>query len=239
MELLPGMVTVYDAPGPLEGKEVIPALVRQGLTARLVLESFVTRMLNVDLEFRPGAQVSRMGERDAATEVPTVPGDWEGIARQLQEVDIASALASVERTLASANAILTSPEVKQTIHELPQLMSELHRTVNTADREVTALSREARDAIAGASASLQKTLGSAQTLATNLDREATSTLLTARSTFNDAGTTIAAANALLDPRGRTMIQVQRTVDDLAVASARLRNLAERVDRDPAVLVRGR
>jgi hypothetical protein len=29
------------------------------------------------------------------------------------------------------------------------------------------------------------------------------------------------------------------VDDLAATSARLRNFAERVDRDPAVLVRGR
>jgi paraquat-inducible protein B len=33
--------------------------------------------------------------------------------------------------------------------------------------------------------------------------------------------------------------VQRTLDDLAATSARLRNLAERVDRDPSVLVRGR
>jgi hypothetical protein len=33
--------------------------------------------------------------------------------------------------------------------------------------------------------------------------------------------------------------VQRTIDDLAVTAARLRNVAERVDRDPAVLLRGR
>jgi paraquat-inducible protein B len=239
MELLPGMVTIYDAPGALQGKEVIPGLVQKGLTARLVLESFVTRMSNVDLEFRPGAQVSRMAEGGSAPEVPTVPGDWEGIEKQLQEVNVASTLASVERTLASADAILNSPELKQTIHELPQLMSELRRTVNTVDREVAGLSREARVALAGASASLEKTLGSVQTLAGNLDREATSTMVTARATLKTAGTTFESANVLLDPRGRTMIQVQRTVDDLAVASARLRNLTERVDRDPAVLVRGR
>jgi paraquat-inducible protein B len=239
MELMPGMVKVYDAPSAVDDRQVIPTLVRQGLTARLVLESFVTKMLNVDLEFRPGAKVSRMGQVATAPEVPTVPGDLEGIMQQLQEVDVASTLASVERTLASVNGILTSPEVKQTIQELPKLVGDLRHAVNTVDREVAGLSHDGRQAIAAASLSLQKTLASVQTLAVDLDREATSTLVEARGTFKSANKALAGANVVLDPRGRTMIQVQRAVDDLAAASARVRNLAERVDRDPAVLVRGR
>jgi paraquat-inducible protein B len=239
MELFPGTIRVYDAQLPDDGEDVIPGLVRRGLTARLVLESFVTRLLNVDLEFRPGAQASRLGETTSAPEVPTVPGEWEGIAKQLQEADIAAALASVKQTLASVSEIVTSPEVKQTIRELPRLIADLRRTVNTVDREVTDVSRDGRAAIAGASASLQKTLASVQTLAANLDREGTSTLVAARGVLKSASTTVEGTNVLLDPRGRTVIQVQRAVDDLAAAAARLRNLMERVDRDPSVLVRGR
>ena len=241
MELFPETVTVYGGAPPKDA-DLVPELVRRGLTARLVLESFVTRLLSVDLDFRPGAQVSRRGEAAPASEVPTVPGDWEALAKQLQEVDIAAAVQSVQQTLGSLNAILTSPEVKQTIRDLPLLVSDLRhtvhsvdRTVNTIDREVTALSREARSAIA----SVDKTLAAAQTLIADLDREATSTLVTARGTFETASTTFADANALLDPRGHTMTQVQRAVDDLSVAVGRLRNFAERVDRDPSVLVRGR
>jgi paraquat-inducible protein B len=241
MELFPETVTVYGGPAPKDA-DLVPDLVRRGLTARLVLESFVTRLLNVDLDFRPGAQVSRLGEAGPAPEVPTVPGDWEALAKQLQEVDLAAAVRSFQQTLATVNEILTSPEVKQTIHELPLLMADLRRTVNSADRtvntidrEVTALSREARTAIA----SLDKTLAAAQTLVADVDREATATLVTARGTFETANITFAEANALLDPRGRTMTQVQRAVDDVAVAAGRLRNFAERVDRDPSVLVRGR
>jgi paraquat-inducible protein B len=241
MELFPETVTVYGGAPPKEG-DLVPELVRRGLTARLVLESFVTRLLNVDLDFRPGAQVSRLGEPTAVPEVPTVPGDWEALAKQLQEVDIAAALHSAQRTLASVDAILTGPEVKQTIHDLPLLVGELRhtvnsldRTVNTIDREVAGLSRAASVAIA----SLDKTLAGVQTLVADLDREATSTLAAARGTIVNANTTVDEANALLDPRGRTMTQVQRAVDDLAVAAGRLRNVAERVDRDPSVLVRGR
>ena len=234
MELLPDTVTVYGAPPP-PNEAAVPELVRRGMTARLVLESFVTRLLNVDLDFRPGAHVSRLGGTTAAPEVPTVPGDWEGIAKQLQEADVAAVLAGAQRTLATVDAILTSPEVKQTIEQLPLLVSDLRRTVNTVEREATGLSRQGRATLAN----VDKTLASVQTLIADLDREATSTLAAARGTFESASTTVDEANALLDPRGRTMMQVQRTLDDLAAAAARLRHFAERVDRDPGVLVRGR
>ena len=179
--------------------------------------------------------MSRLGGTTAAPEVPTVPGDWEGITKQLQEADVAAVLAGAQRTLATVDAILTSPEVKQTIEQLPLLVSDLRRTVNTVEREAAGLSRQGRATLAN----VDKTLASVQTLIADLDREATSTLAAARGTFESASTTVDEANALLDPRGRTMMQVQRTLDDLAAAAARLRNFAERVDRDPSVLVRGR
>jgi paraquat-inducible protein B len=57
--------------------------------------------------------------------------------------------------------------------------------------------------------------------------------------FQNANIAVDGANALLDPNGHTVIQLQRAVEDLAATAARLRRFAERVDRDPAVLVRGR
>jgi phospholipid/cholesterol/gamma-HCH transport system substrate-binding protein len=238
MELRPETVTVYGA-APPKTEDLVPDMVRRGLTAQLVLESFVTRLLEVDLDFRPGAQVSRLGGTGRTPEVPTVPGEWEGITKQLQEADIAAAVASVKQTFNTVNEILTSAEVKQTVRELPLLVTDLRRTVNTIDREVTAFSREGRTALASASASLEKTLGSVDTLARDLDREAPGAFAAARGTFEHAGATLDHVDVLLDPRGRTMVQVQRAVDDLAATAARLRNFSERVDRDPSVLVRGR
>ena len=239
MELMPGTVTLYGAPGPDGENVVVPSLVERGLAAQLVMESFVTHMQNVDLDFRPGVKSSRLGLSTTVPEVPTVPGDFEAITKKLEQIDIAKALEAFERTLASVNGILESPEVKQTIRELPGLVITARHTLNTIDREVAALSGTGREAIAGSAASLQKTLASVQTLAANLDREAASTLGAARGTLKRADTALDGANVLLDPRGRTVIQVQRGVDDLAAAAARLRNLAERVDRDPSILVRGR
>ena len=235
---VPGTVTIYGAPAPYD-ENVVPTLVQRGLTAQLVMQSFVTHIQNVDLDFRPGVKASRLGLGTTVPEVPTVPGDFEAITKKLEQIDIAKALEAFERTLASVNGILESPEVKQTIKELPGLVSTARHTLNTIDREVAAFSGTGREAITGSAASLQKTLASVQTLAENLDRETASTLGTVRGTFKRADTALDGANVLLDPRGRTVIQVQRAVDDLAATAARLRNLADRVDRDPSILIRGR
>ena len=71
-------------------------------------------------------------------------------------------------------------------------------------------------------------------LATTLDRDSATTLAALRETLERADATLEAAHALVDPRGHNAIQLQRTLDDFAATSARLRNLAERVDRDPSV-----
>jgi paraquat-inducible protein B len=226
MELVPGMVTLYGQPRP-DSETLVASLVNEGLTAQLVKQSFVTGLLSVELSFRPGAEVSRLGDT-SLPEVPTVPGDLEGLAKQLQTVDIAAALESLQRTLAAAEAVLSNPGLGQAVGELPQVMRSLKRTLGAIEREAGA-----------SSASLQETLAAMRMLATTLDRDGASTLAALRGTLERADATLDAAHTLVDPRGHNAIQLQRTLDDFAAASARLRNLAERVDRDPSVLVRGR
>ena len=120
------------------------------------------------------------------------------------------------------DGILNSPEVKQTIDELPRMVVAFRQTLSTIDREVTSLSGTGRTAIVSTTADLHRTLAAVEKLAGNLDQETASTLAEARGTladargtFKSAGTALEGANIVLDPRGRSMIQIQRAVDDLA------------------------
>jgi len=184
-------------------------------------------MLSVELAFRPGAEVSRFGESGLA-EIPTVPGELEALRKQLQTVDVAAAVESLQRTLASVDAVMRNPGLHHALDRLPATLASLERTLNTVDREVGASSAAARE-----------TLAAVRTLATTLDGEGASTLAALRQTLEKADATLDGVHELVDPHGHTAMQVQRTLDDLAVTAARVRNLAERVDRDPSVLVRGR
>jgi paraquat-inducible protein B len=229
MRVWPDKVAIYGPRTPDD--KLIPTLVAQGLAAQLARQSFVTGLLNVDLDFRPGVQVSRFGGETGVTEVPTIHSDYDAL-KKLEDVDIEGAIRSVQRTFGNLDAILTTPELKQAIKELPGAITSIRHAAQTIDREVTQLSRTGREDIASSTAALRQTLASIQTLATDLDRETASTL-------GRANTTIDATNTVLDPNGRTMIQVQRAIDDIAATAARLRNFVDRVDRDPSILVRGR
>ena len=122
---------------------------------------------------------------------------------------------------------------------MPQITAALKQTVATVDREVTALSHTGRAALSGTEAAVHKTLASIDTLAAHLDNETASTLAALRGTLENANTTLDGTRTLVDPQGETVLQVQRAIDDLAATAARMRNFAERVDRNPSVLVRGR
>ena len=234
MELLPEAVKMYGTRVPH-----VRSLVERGLSGRLVMQSFVTGQLQVELDFRPGVQVPPAGDPSEAIEVPTVPSPFQALTQQLENLDIDGTVAALQHTLNSLDAILTSPALKQTVDDLPALVADLRRTARTVDREVAAFSTTGQRALTESSAALQKTLASVQTLAQNLDREAASTLGEVRATVKKANTAVEGANVLLDQRGATVIQLQRAVDDLAATSARLRSFAERIDRNPSVLLRGR
>jgi phospholipid/cholesterol/gamma-HCH transport system substrate-binding protein len=225
MQLMPDRVTVYGVQPPRE--VLLAALVRDGLTAQLVNQSLVTGMLSVELAFRPGAEVSRFGDT-GLPEIPTVPGELEALRKQLQSVDIAAAVESLQRTLASVDAVMRNPGLKQGLDRLPSTLATLERTLKSVEREVGA-----------SSAGFQETLGAVRSLAASVERDSATTSAALRGTLTNADAVLEGAHAFVDPQGHTAVQAQRAVDDLAATAARLRNLAERLDRDPSVLVRGR
>jgi len=231
MRLWPDKVAIY-GPRTAADDKLVPTLVAQGLTAQLARQSFVTGLLNVDLDFRPSVQASRFGAETGVAEVPAVQSEYDALTTKLEDVDIEGAIRSVQRTLGNLDAVLTTPELKQAIKELPGAVTSVRHAAQTIDREVAQLSRAARDDLASSTAALRQTLASVQSLATDLDRETTSTL-------GRANTAIDSTNAVLDPNGRSMSQVQRAIDDIAATAARLRNFVDRVDRDPSILIRGR
>jgi paraquat-inducible protein B len=237
MELVPSRLTVYGAP-QLRDRDPVATLVQRGLAAQLVQESFITGRLMVELAFRTGVETALVGGTDVP-EVPTVPSDYAALAKQLQAVDIVGALESFRRTAASLDTLLNSPGLRQTVHDAPATLAQLRHTLATVDREVAAFSRTGQAAVGDSAAALQKTLGSVQSLVATLDRESATTLTALRGTLARADGSLDNARGLLDPQGPMVSQLQQTLDDLAATAARLRNVAERVDRDPSVLLRGR
>jgi paraquat-inducible protein B len=239
MEVQPDTVATFGTQLKENDDELLDTLLKRGLTAKLVMQSFVTGQLAVELDFREGGRRIDVGNKGHLPEIPTVPTDLQAITEQLQNVKLDKTVQSLQNALDALTGVLETPELRQTITELPALVVQLRNTLGAIETEVGAMSGTAQTGIKQTVGELNQTLTSLRTLSATLDKEVASTAAAARTTMGKADTALDGASAVLDPQGRTMVQMQRAVDDLAATAARLRNLSERVDRDPSVLIKGR
>lgn len=128
-------------------RENLRALVDQGLRAQLATGSLLTGALYVDLEFRPEAPMELRGD-GSLPEFPTVPstaaqiqatlGELPGMVEDLRAViedvrglvespEIASTLASLDRTMAGGPALVAS--VEETLAGIDAAVAALQSTV--------------------------------------------------------------------------------------------------------------
>lgn len=181
---------------------------------------------------------------------PALPKPWAGERPSLgiQSValpepinsafDASSALDSAKKTFDTVNTILNSAEVSDTVRQLPALTQSLRQTLQRVDREAETSAAALRSALTKNSRALQKTLNTLQQTAQRLEHESSETLKATRAPLARADAVLADARTLTDPRGQTMMQLQRGVDDLAETAARLREITDRFGQNPGMLLGG-
>lgn len=148
-----GSVTGGAAPATVE------ALVEQGMTAQLSMQSLLTGLLYVDLDLGRGAPGSVSGAASAPAPksvapragaaplpvIPTRPTPLQALQRKLQDVDVDALLADITGAAAGARALVTNPRLQQTIDELAQAGADLRQLLARLDRRVDPLA----DAVQG------------------------------------------------------------------------------------------
>ncbi len=130
------------------------ALIDKGLRAQLQLQSFVTGLLVINLDFATGKPVSLFGIEKDYPEIPTVPSDIEQVKKKIEELPIAEISESLKNTLAGMEKILNAPELLESVVNLNRLLKDLDRLVRDMNAEIVPLAsgidRLVRDVNAGA-----------------------------------------------------------------------------------------
>jgi paraquat-inducible protein B len=156
-------------------------LVQRGLRASLQMQSFVTGLLLVSLDFHPGTPVKRLGLDPTHPEVPTIPTEMQQLldqARQavtkLGQLPLAELLGEAVGMLKRVNTLLDLPELRQTLVLLSGLVTEVQQLVHHADSQLVPLGSKLIGAAEGAQAAmevLRVALGDAQKLVRNVDSQ--------------------------------------------------------------------
>jgi paraquat-inducible protein B len=256
VDVVHGMVRVPEEYVRVSSQETLELLVQRGLRASLQMQSFVTGLLLVSLDFHPGTPVKRLGFDPTYPEVPTIPTEMQELldqARQavskLGQLPLAELLGEAIGMVKRVNTLLELPELRHALVALHALVTDVQQLMQHADGQLVPLGAKlsgAAEAAHAAMEALRVALGDVQKLVRNVDGQvvplATSTketLASVRGTFGQAQKSLVtltdAATPALKQTQTTMAGVSTlahsdsgVVNDLSHALKALEEAAESI-----------
>ena len=172
----------------LEGKEraaMYKMLIDHGLRAQLEMQSVLTGLLMVNLDFLPNTPATLVGADPKQFEIPTVPTPLEALTDKLQKLPIEETFTKLANAVSGIEKVVNSPELEKGIKNLSQSVEEMQKLIKSISAEIKPLSagvqetlKDARifiknaDAqITGTASRLESLMGDAQKLVQNVDRQ--------------------------------------------------------------------
>jgi len=100
-------------------------LTTAGFRAQLQTRNFVTGMLQVALEFRPGSEPRLTGIESAYPELATIPTSIEQIARTLENLPFEEMVANLQSTAEAIDELVNSADLRRVVQSLDELVGNL------------------------------------------------------------------------------------------------------------------
>ena len=196
----------------------IDVMISQGLRAQLQLESIVTGVLYLGVDFFPDSPVVLVqADRPDILEIPTVPTSLERASQvitkflgQIEKLDIDAAVRSITDAADGVNGLVRSPELDRAVTAAHEALESIRRLSDTAKPGVRPM------------------MGSI-----------TSTGTRARDSLQHLDAALTDLQTLIDVEGPLSVELTRTVVDLGDAARSVRDLATYLERNPNALLVGR
>jgi paraquat-inducible protein B len=267
VKLVGGAVKVRS--GPVQDPhQAMEGLIQQGVRASLHMQSFVTGLLYVELDFHPDTPIQRLGLDPTYPELPTIPSDMDQLKSTLQQAGAELGKLPLEALLNEwlglfkrAKSLLELPEVTQALTSLPAVVTAAEHLLQQADGQVAPLGTKLGEAADAARVTLEMvraTLADTQKLLRHVDGQVTplagsahDTLATARGTLGQVQRSLVKLTETALPALKQAEQtlggadtvlhndLAHTLKALEDAARSIRVLADALQRHPEALLQGK
>lgn len=242
-----------------ERRKGVEQLIERGLRAQLELQSMVTGLLQVALDFHPDKPLRLVGD-GTVRELPTVPSDIEELASRIKKLSLDQLVAKLTSAIGGIERAVNSPEVAESITNLNQVLKDTHKLVQNVNSRIEPLA-----------SGLERTVGDYGKLAKNLDKKVSPLTSGMEETIRDAQKLVRnvdgrigplassikraakAATAALAQGEKTLSEIEgvsgedsaviyqlnNALEELSAAARSIRVWADYLERHPEALLRGK
>ena len=217
------------------------AITEAGLRGQLLMESLVTGLLYVGLDFFPGTPVKLVQETKGDhkyPEIPTTPTTLEQaqdtvtrIINKLEEIDFKGLIKSLEGTVSGVNELVNSPELKSSLKSLAQTMPRIDEALAGVRKLTTTLDTN----VAKLTGNLEQTSDAAR----QAMQQAAITLKQTDGALKEAEAAMISIRGVTDADSTTFYELQRTLREVSAAARSLRLLSGYIERNPRALIFGK
>ncbi len=210
-------------------------MISKGLRAQLNSQSLLTGLLYIQLDFHPNTPINLADIDSPYSQIPTIPTDFQRIARQLESMDLA-AIANDIQTIASSLGTFVSTRAFQ------QLPADLHDTLVSFE----ALSEQLRGQLATTLPRFDRLMSESTNTMQILDAEVPKISAAAIRTLKFLDTAMVAfeqtmieIDALVSDDSATTYALNKALREISLAARELQLLAKTLEEHPESLIRGR
>ena len=207
--------------GERNPKKYVPKLIEMGLRAELIMQSFITGQLMIELNLRPGTPLILKDTNKEYTEIPTLPSTAEKLAQALGELDLKGLEKNLESTLAGFDRFVNNPDLTTSTRALKETLQEARKLITRTDRQMDPLAED-----------LKKTAKDFGKLANNLDSQVGGVTI-------GLNKTMSTAKGVLSEDSPLMVELENTLKEISAMSRSFRHLADYLEEHPEALIRGK
>lgn len=226
IDLYPDLLASRGVQIDLHDDSTYQRLIAQGLRASLAVESFVTGVLYVNLDFVDDPEPPRFFNEPSFPypEIPTGGTTLEAVQANISRI--------IER--------LTEADVPLLIDSLTTMAGALSRAAGTLNtREVLESVDRTLDAVDRALVELATLADSIGASLGPIVAAVDSTARSARASLDAMSGTLGDVSRATDPGGPMFVRTEEAMAELARAARAFRELVEAIERNPSMLLRGR
>lgn len=235
-------------------------LIDHGMRAKLEMQSLLTGLLMINLDFLPGTPAKLVGTDPKLWEIPTLPTPLEVLAEKVQKLPIEETFNKLANAVSGIEKMVNSPELERGMKNLSQSAEEMRKTIKSINEEIKPLSasiqetlkdtrsvlKNADTQITGTATRLEGLMGDTQKLVQNVDRQVEpmasdlkKTLEEARGAIAQAQKTLKAAEGNYAEDSAFYHELTEALSGLTEASRSINLLGEYLKRHPDSVLWGK
>jgi paraquat-inducible protein B len=207
--------------GERNPRKNVQKLIEMGLRAQLIMQSFITGQLMIELDFHPGTPVILKNINKEYAEIPTIPSTAEQLSRALGELDLKGLEKHLESTLAGVDQVVNNPNLTASIGALKDTLQDASKLLTRVDRQVDPLADDVKKAVKDFGKLANNVDSRVGGVATGLDK------------------TMSTARGAISEDSPLMVELENTLKEISAMSGSLRQLANYLDQHPEALIRGK